>query len=76
MPLPSATVSHPSEVLSSSASFSSSTLVSMNDSALPTNTKFQSAFRNADESLEELAKEFGVDAQVVQALAQRLAKLP
>ncbi|KDR76446.1 hypothetical protein GALMADRAFT_445568 [Galerina marginata CBS 339.88] len=30
---------------------------------------------NSDSSLEDLAKEFGVDTQVVQALAQRLAKL-
>ncbi len=31
---------------------------------------------HGDRSLDDLAKEFGIDANVVQALAQRLAKLP
>jgi hypothetical protein len=74
LPLPSNTVSRPSEV-ASTASFTPSTPVSVESAILSVNTKVRSAPSNADESLEELAKEFGVDAQVVQALAQRLAKL-
>ncbi len=74
LPLPSSTVSRPSEV-ASTASFTSSTPVGVENAILLVNTKVQSAPSNADGSLEELAKEFGVDAQVVQALAQRLAKL-
>lgn len=81
LPLPKMGVSHSSETSQAVGSSSPSLAcipVSVDKAISPSiqlSQKHQPVFSHADGSLDELAKEFGVDTHVVQALAQRLAKL-
>ena len=81
LPLPQMEVCHSSETSqaagpgSPSLAFISASVDNAVSPSTQPSQKHQPVFSHADGSLDELAKEFGVDTHVVQALAQRLAKL-
>jgi len=79
LPLPDGDVSHLSEssdFLSASGSSAPRTLASDDNPTLISSRLSEKSQYTPEKSLDDLAKEFGVDAQVVRALAERLAKVP
>jgi len=74
LPLPDNVVSHLSESVSGSSAPRTS---ASDDNPISISSRLSGKSQyTPDKSLDDLAKEFGVDAQVVHALAKRLAKVP
>lgn len=77
LPLPDLGHSQISDLSSGTGSSALRTPSSHDASAMMFQQRINSHSQShGDRSLDDLAKEFGIDAHVVQALAQRLAKLP